>query len=257
MANQAVNYNQKWLIQFNTIDSTNNYATKMVEDGLAHHGKVIWALQQTNGRGQRGKPWITNENENIMMSLILQGEKLGNTHPIHLNMLIANTLCRYFQQIIPNVNIAIKWPNDIYFNDKKTVGILIENIFRGNKWNSAIIGLGINVNQTDYGILLPNAGSLAYFAKKQFELFPIISDLRAGILNEFQQFQPEQFDQLLEHYNDNLFGRNQWRTFINRSTQESFEGKVLKVNANGMLLIETKKGIQEFGNGEIEWIINK
>ncbi|HTO17039.1 MAG TPA: biotin--[acetyl-CoA-carboxylase] ligase [Edaphocola sp.] len=254
MSKLAVNYNQKWLIQLHTIDSTNNYAIKLIEDGLAHHGDVVWSLEQTKGKGQRGKEWITKPNENIMISLILKGEGLENYNPIQINIIIAQTVCIYFKHIIPKAKITIKWPNDIYINDKKTAGILIENVFRGNKWTSAIIGLGINVNQTQFPDFLPNAGSLALFSNKQFDLFPIISDLRAGILNAFNQFSNENFENILNNYNNNLYGKNEYRTFINLKTKQHFEGKVIEVDRNGFIIIETEDGKTKFTNGSLQWL---
>ncbi len=157
---QTVKPYPKWLYSLDTVDSTNNYATKLIEDGLAHHGDVVWALEQTAGKGQRGKKWETIPGENIMMTLIVQPDKVLATNPYHLNMIVAHTLATYLKQIYAYWNVNIKWPNDIFVNAKKAVGILIENIYRGSNWSHAIIGIGINVNQNLFPENLTNATSL-------------------------------------------------------------------------------------------------
>jgi len=252
---QTVKPNPKWLYALDVIDSTNNYAIGLLEDGLAHHGDVVWALEQTAGKGQRGKKWEAKAGDNIMMSLVVQPGQVLGTNPFHLNMVVANTITTYFRNIYPYWKVAIKWPNDIYINAKKTVGILIENVFRGSQWAHAIIGIGINVNQSEFPEHLANATSLHNASGLRYELKEIITDIRAGILNELQLSNGASFEKVRAAYNEHLFGAGSTRAFRLSNDAEVFEAKVLEVDEEGMLLLQTKEGLLKCASGSIQWLL--
>lgn len=252
---QTVKPNPKWLYALDTIDSTNNYAISLLEDGMAHHGDVVWALEQTAGKGQRGKKWEARPGENIMMTLIVQPGQVLMTNPFHLNMIVANTITSYFKNIYSYWKVEIKWPNDIFINAKKTVGILIENVFRGSRWSHAIIGMGINVNQSEFPDHLTNATSLHNASGLRYELQEIITDLRAGILNQLLSEEQERFEQTRKIYNENLFDRGSIRRFRLRADDEAFEAKVLEVDEEGMLLLQTKEGLLKCASGSLQWLL--
>lgn len=252
---QTVKPNPKWLYAFDIIDSTNNYAIRLLEDGLAHHGDVVWALAQTDGKGQRGKKWEAKAGENIMMTLIVQPGQVLATNPFHLNMVVANTITVYLKNIYPYWNVAIKWPNDIFINAKKTVGILIENVFRGSQWSHAIIGMGINVNQHEFPEHLANATSLHNASGLRYDLKEIITDIRAGILNGLQASDWSSFEKVRAFYNENLFGAGSLKAFRLSQDDEFFEAKVLEVDQEGMLLLQTKEGLLKCASGSLQWLL--
>lgn len=252
---QTVKPNPKWLYALDIIDSTNNYAIGLLEDGLAHHGDVVWALEQTAGKGQRGKKWEAKAGENIMMTLVVQPGRVLATNPFQLNMVVSNTLTTYFKNIYPYWHVAIKWPNDIFINAKKTVGILIENVFRGSQWTHAIIGMGINVNQSVFPEHLANATSLRNASGMSYDLKEIITDIRAGILNELQVSREESFGKTRTLYNQNLFGAGTVRAFRLSNDEDLFEAKVLEVDREGMLLLETKEGLLKCASGSLQWVL--
>ena len=177
-----------WLYHFSSIDSTNIYAIKRISEGLAHHGEVILADQQTAGRGQRGKNWEATAGENLFMSLIVKPELTSNDFAF-FSMMVAVVLSSYIETLFNGWQIAIKWPNDIYINDKKASGILIENTWKGAEWQYAVVGIGLNVNQQNFPSNIPNGTSLFIESGKSFDLFEIATDIRAGILNQLKNFQ--------------------------------------------------------------------
>lgn len=252
---QTVKPNPKWLYALDTIDSTNNYAISLLDDGMAHHGDVVWALEQTAGKGQRGKKWEAKPGENIMMTLLVQPGQVLTNNPFHLNMLVANTITSYFRNIYPYWNVTIKWPNDIFINAKKTVGILIENVFRGSQWSYAIIGMGINVNQDTFPEHLVNATSLLIESGLGYELKEIITDLRAGILNQLQGSDGGSFEKVRQVYNENLFGVGTFRSFRLSTDEDPFEAKVLEVDAEGMLVLQTQEGLLKCPSGGVQWLL--
>lgn len=242
-----------WLLYFDTIDSTNNYAMQLIDDGLAQPGQVIWAAQQSKGKGQRGKTW-ENASGNVLMSLIIRPETAADKQFI-LSMQVANTIAKYLQTLSDQWQVAIKWPNDIYLNDKKACGILIENVFRGMHWAYSVIGIGLNVNQTIFPEGLHNATSMAAIRGEKYDLQEIITDLRSGILNLLRATKEDQQTALLHTYNSFLFKRNKDVHFMDRATGRHFEGKVQEVNADGQLVLLTPTGIEIFNFGSLDWIL--
>lgn len=222
-----------------------------IDDGLAQHGDVIWATHQTRGKGQRGKTW-ENDRGNVMMSLIVKPVMPADRQFV-LSMAVASTIAKYLQTLSDQWQVAIKWPNDIYINDKKTCGILIENIFRGMQWAFAVIGIGLNVNQHDFPAELTNATSLAAASGKDYDLAEVITDIRTGLLNRLLQLQPDQYDNLLGIYNQLLYRRNRETTFTERSTGRTFDAYIQEVNAAGQLVLLTHKGIEPFSFGALDW----
>ena len=115
-----------------SIDSTNNYAMQMVHARLAKHGDVWFALEQTNGKGQRGKSWQSRRGENILLSIVLQPSFLVPRRSFLLNAAIGMGIFDFYKEYAGH-ETRIKWPNDIYWRDRKAGGLLIENIIRSEK----------------------------------------------------------------------------------------------------------------------------
>ena len=240
-----------WLHYFDTIDSTNNYAMKLVETGLAKHGEVIWAKHQLAGKGQRGKTWVDNEN-NLKFSLMINGlEKKYSL--FSLNMITAIALTNYLKTILPdNCQIFVKWPNDIYINDKKAVGILIENSFRGMNWNFSVIGIGINLHQQVFPEDLSLATSLYNESGLTFSPFEIIQDFRQGLLNAINKATPS--ETLLNQYNNYLYKKDKQVLFRDKKTNNIFEAFVMEVTEEGQIILLSPTGILKYQFGELEWL---
>lgn len=225
----------------------------LIDDGLAQHGQVIWAGHQTAGKGQRGKTW-ENDKGNIMMSLIVK-PVVAADRQFMLSSAVALTIAKYLQTLSDQWQVAIKWPNDIYLNDKKTCGILIENVFRGMNWAYAVIGMGLNVNQAFFPEELRHAISLYAASGKAYDLVEIITDIRSGILNRLRNFQPEHYPDVLKDYNQLLFRVNKETGFIERQSNRYFEAYVQEVNEQGQLVLLSPTGIEQYNFGELDWIL--
>ena len=139
----------KKLIILEKVDSTNNYAMAMVQKGEAISGGGIFAKEQTAGKGRRGKTWESKSGKNVILSITRQMQWLPVQHQFQLSVAVALGCLDFVSKYIKE-NIKIKWPNDIFINDRKAGGILIENAVKGNLWQWAIIGIGLNINQEDF-----------------------------------------------------------------------------------------------------------
>ena len=143
------------LIELSTIDSTNIYAMAQIKAGLAKSGSCYTADFQTNGKGQHGRVWESSKGQNLLCSYILELntlDALKNWTPAdQIGFSAAIALgARAFFAAFAGSETKIKKPNDIYFSDRKAGGILIENIVRGQEWTWAVIGIGMNINQTEF-----------------------------------------------------------------------------------------------------------
>ncbi|HMX79677.1 MAG TPA: biotin--[acetyl-CoA-carboxylase] ligase, partial [Ferruginibacter sp.] len=151
------------------VDSTNNYAMAQVHAGLANHGLAWFAQEQTAGKGQRGKRWQTGKGKNIAMSLVLEPERFGRVKPFLLSASIA-LACHAFFEKYAGPPTRIKWPNDLYWGDRKAGGILIENVYHGKNWKWAVAGTGININEDRFDPELINPVSLYQITGTQYNV---------------------------------------------------------------------------------------
>lgn len=228
----------------------------LIDDGMAQHGQGIWADLQSKGKGQRGSIWQDHVG-NLKFSLVVVPTKQLQT-PSQLSMVVATTLAQYLKIILPEAcQIAVKWPNDIYINDKKACGLLIENVFRGARWSFAVIGIGLNVNQTDFpSDLQDKATSLSLESGgRLFDLLEIIIDLRHGLLNRFLSSGSLNEAQLLEDYNQLLYKKDCPVMFRERQSGRIFEAVVEGVQEDGQLLLRLPEGLQLFAYGSLEWLL--
>ena len=185
-----------------SVDSTNNYAIAALHEALAKHGDAFLAGYQTAGKGQRGRQWLAKPNENLLFSIVVE-PKLLITQQFLLSMAVA-IACRNLLNQYAQDNISIKWPNDIYWNDRKAGGILIENIITDGNWRYAVIGIGINLNQVSFEHTSNKPVSLRQITGKPFGIREIareLADLLEKELNALYQ-DPEA---TVRTYNSYLF----------------------------------------------------
>ena len=244
-----------------------------VRTGLAKHGDGFFAMAQVQGKGQRGKTWLTEPGTNIILTLVLKAPPLQLSRQFQFTMAIALAVYDFFA-FYAGEETAIKWPNDIYWRDRKAGGILIENIIvsrqasdvsgdtntsdtveAGNEdmapspWRWAITGMGINVNQTSFPDNIRNAVSLKQITGKDWQVVELAKDLCTHVQNRYVQLLAGK--NLLEEYNLHLFKKGQTVKFKKES--RVFEGLVKEVNASGELVVMT--AVEErFSFGEIEWV---
>jgi len=234
--------------ELQSVDSSNNYAMAKVHDGKAFHGNVFFAHEQTAGKGQRGKKWITNTSENIMMSIVLQPEKLSINEQFLLSACIALGCYDLLNYYFPE-NIFIKWPNDLYIGDRKAGGILIENIISGESWKHAIVGMGININQTEFDKNLPNPTSLKLSTGKNFDVIAMAKQLCAFLDKIYNELIAGDSEKLITEYNSHLYKQGE-KVKLKKGAQV-FETTIKEVNSHGNL-ITTDVMERSFEFGEVE-----
>ncbi len=189
------------------VDSTNDFAKRLIANSKPIHGTVVLSYQQTAGRGQFGRKWESQNGEAIAFSLILT--KPGASHQaFYLNKAIAVALQRTLQNSFPTPGpkVSIKWPNDLLIKDKKTAGILIENNFRGAEFQANVIGIGINVNQTHFPEHLPHATSLRLEDGKNRNLDHLVQNLCFQLEKQLIRYDQFEYTAIDEDYHKALYG---------------------------------------------------
>ena len=232
------------------VDSTNNYAMAQVHAGLATNGMAWFAHEQTAGRGQRGKNWESEPGRNIALSLVLEPKESKLGQPFYLSAAVA-LACQDFFSHYAGEETKIKWPNDLYWRDRKAGGILIENVLQGNEWKYAVIGIGININQVTFDPSLKNPVSLKQITGKDFDAQALAIELYHLLMNQTTAFEPTSFKKTMIRYNQHLYGRN--KKIKLKKSNTVFETVVKEVNEYGQLItIDAIERCFEFG--EVEWV---
>lgn len=234
-----------------SIDSTNNYAMAKVHAGLARHGMACFAREQTSGKGQRGKSWHTGRDENIALSIVIEPSWLNPSRQFEISVAVALGCYDFFVTYAGN-SVTVKWPNDIYWRDRKAGGILIENLISGNRWNYAVAGIGININKEGFDEQLKNAISLKQITAKTFDCITLANQLHSAVMNRLNLLEAGGFNEQLRHYNDALYGKGKITKF--KKGNIVFEGRVERVTRQGQLVVFN--GVEtEYDFGEISWIL--
>ena len=242
------------LVYFTRVDSTNKLASELFKNNLAENGTVIVADHQTSGKGQMERVWESNPFENLMFSIGLKNVTNIIANPFLLNKCIAVALCNYMQQVLPQAKVNIKWPNDIFVNNRKICGILVENTFIGNQLAYAIIGIGINVNQSFEHLQHLNATSIFEqkgFAQSRVDVFEsILEEIDSQILMLEDKRENDNinktFDALLLNYNTLSY-------FIKENHE--ITGVIKGCDYEGRLIIAHQNELTKYQHGTIKQII--
>jgi BirA family biotin operon repressor/biotin-[acetyl-CoA-carboxylase] ligase len=238
-------------IELLTVESTNNYAMGLARAGMAQHGLVVFTHEQTKGKGQRTKEWVSQRGQNIAMSVVIEPVNPQVSELFLLSMMAAVSVQKLLENYISD-EIKIKWPNDIYWCDRKAAGILIENVWQGSEWKFAVIGIGINVNQTEFGELGLKAVSLKQITGKNFD--PVVVAKKLGeILEEKYQLLLAYPSLILEEYKSHLYKLKEKIKL--KKDNRVFDAEFKDVNNNGQMVVQ-HAAEEKFDVGEVEWIIN-
>lgn len=241
----------KNIIRLEKTDSTNTYASTLLMHGNPADGTVIMTRYQEVGKGQRGAVWQSNPNENILLSIILYPDFLPLSEQFRLNQSMALGVCDCVQGFIEE-KVKIKWPNDIYIGGKKAGGMLIENNLRGHIMLSSVVGIGININQTEFDKDLIGATSLKAQTGVTYELDLIAANLFRTMNNWYKSLITKEYDKINDRYQSVLFWMNEKKTF--RIENDFVNGTIRGVNKDGKLIFEREDGeFSYFNNKEIEY----
>lgn len=211
-------FNEGKLQRFTTVESTNEILKKSLSTGVKE-GTVVSALEQTSGRGQFGRNWQSDFGQNLLLSLLLKPVFLLPEQSFLLNM----SVCLALKDVVDHIsdNIRIKWPNDLLHKTDKLAGILIENQLSGQRWESAVVGIGLNVNQLEFHY--PKTSSIRLISGEAQKLARWQSALLQALESRYLALQTMQdFTELSKEYQEALYGYHQ-------PVMAEVEGRAVKV----------------------------
>lgn len=250
-------------IELQTVDSTNNYALTQIHAGLALNGMAIFAHAQVAGKGQRGNKWASSKDENIALSILLNPAPLLVAQQFQLSACIAIAVCNFFQKYAGE-DTRIKWPNDLYWKDRKAGGILIENIVRSMKeevrsmkseealWKWAVAGIGININQTSFPADLVNPVSLKQITGKNFEPVQLAKELCGVIHHYYNELITKGFENILPLYLSHFYKKDEMVKL--KKNNRVFEAVIKGISPEGKLIVQHSME-EYFDLGEIQWML--
>lgn len=236
------------IIHLDTVDSTNNYTANLQKQGKIQHGTVILADEQTAGRGQRGATWTSNAGENLLLSLFVAPDNLSVTNQTVLTQFAALS-CVFFLRKI-GISALIKWPNDIYVNDRKLAGILIENTLRSTSISESIIGIGLNVNQQAFGEV--NGTSIALELNQQQQPKEVLFSWLNEMNELWKLVQVGAYEKLAIAYKEHLYLKDE--TAVYEDKMGVFSGIIRDVDDQGFLIIQRETDLLRYDLKEIKLV---
>ena len=260
------------IIWLDTADSTNDEARRHISD--IDNLSVLSVLQQTAGRGQRGNTWSSSPGQNLTFSIVLKFSVPGITEEILppvkaydqfvLTEIASVSMVSFLFK--HGIDAKIKWPNDMYVGCRKICGMLIENSVRGSYLSSSIIGIGLNINQKNFDVTIPNPTSMGLCkADQQFDIHLCLEEFNEIFkekLIRYLTYQSEiersdSYTDLREIYLSNLWLRDEQAKFYETASSRDFKGIIRGLSPIGLLLNKKKqKGeLREFAFKEISYIL--
>jgi BirA family transcriptional regulator, biotin operon repressor / biotin---[acetyl-CoA-carboxylase] ligase len=236
------------LIELESVDSTNNYAMARIHEGMAFDGLAFLARHQWAGKGQRGKTWLDEPGQSLIMSLVIEPGTLVISQQFLFSAAVALGILDIIKTIDEG-NWRIKWPNDIFWNDRKAAGILIENIIQGKNWPFAVVGIGMNLNQESFPDEISNAISLKQITRSNHDPASIARKLVPAI-QDYITLLRKHPDKILSEFNQFLYKRNE--SVVLKKENELIATKIVGVNETGQLLTD----MGSFTNGEVDLKLN-
>ncbi len=237
----------KKLVFLPSCHSTNEFASELVKRDKNVDGTIVVTNEQTSGKGQRGNVWESEPNKNLTFSIILNPRFLKVASQFDLNIAISLGVQDYLKSI--DDNFLIKWPNDVYHNEKKIGGILIQNTVKNGFIENSIVGIGINVNQSSF--ILPKASSLSIITGLNYNLPEVLADISHNIEWRFIQLKKGAIKEMRIAYLDHLLGYRQERKF---KDYQVFTGVIEGLNTEGQLQIRKGKELLSYSFKEVEFL---
>jgi BirA family biotin operon repressor/biotin-[acetyl-CoA-carboxylase] ligase len=240
------------LVTLTEVDSTNNFLKQSLANSTPlTEGTVIMAESQYAGRGQQSNRWHSEPGKNLTFSILLNPVFLLPAEQFKLNVVISVGIVKALKKIIGD-GVKIKWPNDIYFNDIKLAGILIENMIQGGRLKNSIIGIGLNVNQSKFPVEAGNAGSLKQILHSDYDLKTLLAEICTHIEAAYLKLRAGNISELKSFYVDNLYWFNELRSF--NAGGININGTIVKVTESGQLVVSVNNQERLYNFKEIAFL---
>jgi len=241
------------IIRVDEVESTNLYLKETVREQHPEEGSLVIAEYQIGGRGQMGTSWFSSRGENLLFSLLIYPKDVAANEQFIISRIaslaVKNTLDHFAN------DIRIKWPNDIYWKDKKIAGILIENDIQGRHIENSVIGIGINVNQQFFPPYLPNPVSLRQITGSQQDREYILDLFMREFFLLYRELQHGQKEVIEDEYMLDLYRVNDYYWF--EDGEGRFQARIEDVLPSGHLILRTLENdeMRQYAFKEVTFVI--
>ena len=219
------------IVHIDETDSTNRWLKELPST----QDMVVWTNYQTAGRGCGTNTWESERGKNLLFSILCHPDWIKANRQFLISMSVSVSIARVVEQHTKNTSkhsVSIKWPNDIYVDDNKICGILIENKLQGSHIKESIIGIGLNVNQEVFRSNAPNPVSLIQLLQKELDCEQLLQE----ILTQFSELMnPENETSVKEEYRQRLYRSKGYHTY--RDAKGEFSARIVSVEDDGHLLL--------------------
>lgn len=225
------------IIFFETIESTNDYVKDFFFE--LEHGTIIIAREQTKGRGRRGAPWANGRNDSIFMSILLK-QNLNMNTVFNLSHICSLSVLNVIKELDNDIDVKIKWPNDIVIGNKKVCGILTEYISVDDGENGLVLGIGINVNNEKFDKEIENRATSLYLNGVNITLQEVVAKVLRDIEKNYYTYLQYGFKFFLKDYRKNCCNIGM-EVVVIKDNQKDY-GVVIDINVDGSLKFKDKDG---------------
>jgi len=226
------------IIELKKTESTNAYTDKLLHSEKPEEGTVIIAYKQTKGKGQDQNRWESEANKNLTFSIILYPEFIIPSAQFRLIEMTSLGIIDYIKTLLPpDLEIRIKWPNDIYIGNRKLCGTLVQNSIVGSELTECIVGIGLNVNQEKFLSDAPNPVSLKQITDVSYNLHECLRALCSSIDIRYFQLKNKQYAQLETDYLSLLYRFNEMHEFIIH--ENKVQARITGITNFGQLKLES------------------
>jgi BirA family transcriptional regulator, biotin operon repressor / biotin---[acetyl-CoA-carboxylase] ligase len=243
------------LLIFPCLASTNTHTRELLQNASLEEGTIVWAREQTAGRGFGSNKWESEAGKNITLSVLLKPHFLAPHDQFWLTKVLSLALRDLVKDLIGTAGATtIKWPNDIYVDHRKIAGILVENSIMGDQIRESICGIGFNVNQEIFCSDAPNPVSLAMITQKQYDLNEIVMLISKNLNHWYRRLQESSWELINLAYHNSLYRINTPAGFVHDN--QPFTGTIRGTDSFGHLQIELTDGqIRNFDFKEVSFEI--
>ncbi|MFZ4400242.1 MAG: biotin--[acetyl-CoA-carboxylase] ligase [Bacteroidales bacterium] len=227
------------IIKLTNVNSTNVFAVELLKKKDTFEGTIIWALKQTEGKGQKGNSWESEDGKNLTFTLILHPLSVEPSQQFMINKAVSLGIIDFLKTKIEESQIKIKWPNDIYVNKSKIAGILIENEILGAYLQSTIVGIGLNVNQISFSEKILNPVSLQLITGKEMDIEIILTELLNKIESRILDLYNNEIELINYDYLNSLLYYNVYKNYLIKNIQ--IQAMIIGLSEFGQLILKTKE----------------
>ena len=214
---------------------------------------VLSTDYQTAGRGQGSNTWESERGKNMLFSVLIHPTRVPLERQFLLSMMGALALKEALQAYV-GADLTLKWPNDIYWKDRKISGTLIETSLSGGHIKDCVFGVGINVNQTSFSSALPNPVSLAQIVGHEVERKKLLDRVMTSFVKYLRLIEEGGYADISVLYHESLYRKHGFFTY--KDNNGTFEAAVVEVEDNGHLVLRDREGrIREYCLKDIQFVI--